>query len=151
MITVLPVEELKKRIGEEKKSDIIEITQERINRFADCTDDHLFLHVDPERAKNGPFGVTVAHGFLTLSMLTRLAAGEVWAPQGMKVALNYGFNKVRFVNPVPSGSKIQDSIKLLDVEEKEDGNVLITSSHTVAVVGADKPALIAEWIGLYLI
>jgi acyl dehydratase len=150
MITVLPVEELKKTVGEEKQSDIIEITQERINQFADCTDDHMFLHVDQERAKNGPFGGTVAHGFLTLSMLTRLAAGEAWAPQGMKAAINYGFNKVRFVTPVPSGSKIQDTIKLINVETKENGKVLVTSSHTVTVVGSDKPSLIAEWIALYL-
>jgi acyl dehydratase len=150
-MTILPVEELKKCIGDEKKSELIEITQERINQFADCTDDHMFLHVDPERAKSGPFGKTVAHGFLTLSLLTRLSAEGTWIPEGMKAAINYGFNKVRFIKPVPSGSKIKDTMKLVNVEEHENGKVLVTSTHTITVEGSDKPSLIAEWIALFLV
>jgi Acyl dehydratase len=150
-ITVLPVAELKKHIGEEKKSDWLEITQERINRFADCTEDHQFIHVNPEMAKTGPFGRTVAHGFLTLSLLTRLSSAGTWIPEGTKAAINYGFNKIRFINPVPSGSKIQSVMKLTNVEEKENGRVLITITHTVSVEGADKPALIAEWLSMFTI
>lgn len=149
-MTMLPVEELKKCIGEEKKSDWLEITQERINLFADCTDDHQFLHVDPEAARKGPFGRTIAHGFLSLSLLTRLSASGTWVPSGTKAAINYGFNKVRFMNPVPSGSKIQDTMKLTGVEEKEKGKVLLTVTHTVRTEGSDRPALVAEWLYLFL-
>jgi acyl dehydratase len=149
-MTVLPVEKLKSCIGEEKKSDWMEITQEKINQFADCTDDHQFIHVDPEAAKKGPFGRTIAHGFLSLSLLTRLSAAGTWIPAGIKAAINYGFNKVRFVNPVPSGSKIQDTMKLTGVEEKENGKVLVTVTHTVSVEGSDKPALVAEWLTMFL-
>lgn len=150
-ITMLPVEELKKCIGEEKKSDWLDVTQERINRFADCTDDHQFLHVDPEAAKKGPYGRTIAHGFLTLSLLTRLSASGTWIPAGTTAAINYGFNRVRFVGPVPSGSKIQDTMKLTAVEEKEKGKVLLTVTHAVSVEGSDKPALVAEWLYMFLI
>jgi acyl dehydratase len=148
-ITVLPVSELKKRIGEEKESDWLEITQERINQFADCTEDHQYIHVNPEKAKSGPFGRTVAHGFLTLSLLTRLASTGSWIPEGIKAAINYGFNKVRFISPVPSGSRIRSVMKLTGVEEKENGRVLLTVTHTVNVEGADKPSLIAEWLSMY--
>ena len=148
--TIAPLSKLKELIGEEKKSDWIEISQERINQFADCTEDHQFIHVDPERAKTGPFGRTIAHGFLTLSMLTRLAAAGTWMPEGIKAAINYGFNKVRFIAPVPSGSKIQSVMKLTGVEEKENGRVLITVTHTVNAEGSEKPSLVAEWLMMFL-
>ncbi|TFH41051.1 MAG: MaoC family dehydratase [Chrysiogenales bacterium] len=149
-MTVLPVEDLKALIGEEKQSDWIEITQERINLFANCTEDHQFIHVDPEKAKSGPFGTTVAHGFLTLSLLTRLSASGIWIPEGVKAVINYGFNKVRFIDPVPSGSKIRSTMKLSNVEEKEGGKVLTTVTHTVFVEGATKPSLVAEWLFMFL-
>ncbi len=149
-ITVLPVAKLKECIGEERTSDWLEITQERINLFADSTDDHNFIHVDPERAKSGPFGRTVAHGFLTLSLLSHLAATGMWIPEGVKDVINYGFNRVRFIDPVPSGSRIRSSMKLAGVEEKENGRVLITISHTVRVEGSDRAALTAEWLSLCL-
>ncbi len=149
-LTVLPLAKLKDCIGEEKESDWIEITQERINLFADCTDDHNFIHVDPEQAKSGPFGRTVAHGFLTLSLLSRLAATGIWLPEGVKDVLNYGFNRVRFINPVPSGSRIRSVMKLAAVEEKENGRVLVTVNHSVRVEGSDRPALTAEWLSLCL-
>ncbi len=148
--TVAPVSKLKGMMGEEMKSDWIEISQDRINQFADCTEDHQFIHVDPERAKTGPFGRTVAHGFLTLSMLTRLAAAGTWIPEGVKAAVNYGFNKIRFISPVPSGSRIQSVMKLTGVEEKENGKVLVTVTHTVSVEGNEKPSLIAEWLTMFL-
>jgi acyl dehydratase len=149
-VTILPVETLIKHIGEERKSDWLEITQERINMFADCTEDHQFIHVDPEKARTGPFGRTIAHGFLTLSLLTRLASAGTWIPEGTKAAINYGFNRIRFINPVPSGSKIQSVMKLAGVEKKEGGKVLVTVTHTVSVEGADKPSLIAEWLSMFL-
>ncbi len=150
-ITVLPLEKLKECIGEEKKSGWLEISQDRINKFADCTDDHQFIHVDEELAKQGPFGQTIAHGFLTLSMLTKLAAEGTWVPEGIKAAVNYGFNKVRFVDPVPSGSKVQDTMQLTNVEEKKKGKILVTITHTINVEGKEKPALVAEWISMFFI
>lgn len=150
-ITVLPVQKLKESIGEEKTTDWIEMTQERINTFADCTEDHQFVHVDPERARQGPFGTTVAHGFLTLSMMTRLTASNTWIPEGTKAVINYGFNKIRFMNPVPSGSRIRSVMKLAGVEEKENGRVLVTTFHTVSAEGTDRPSLIAEWLYMFII
>lgn len=149
-MTVLPVDELKKLIGDEKTSDWIEVTQDRINLFADCTEDHQFIHVDPEKAKGGPFGRTVAHGFLTLSLLTRLSASGTWIPEGVKAVINYGFNRVRFIDPVPSGSKIRSVMRLAGVEEKEAGRVLVTVTHTVSVEGAAKPSLVADWLFMFL-
>jgi acyl dehydratase len=149
--TVPPVAKLKERIGEERKSDWIEITQERINRFADCTEDHQFIHVDPERAKTGPFGRTIAHGFLTLSLLPRFSSAGPWAPEGIKASINYGLNKVRFVDPVPSGSKVRDTMKLTGVEEKENGRILVTVTHTVNVEGSEKPAMVAESLAMFVL
>lgn len=149
--TVLPLDKLKQCIGEEKKSGWMQITQDRINKFADCTDDHQFIHVDEEMAKKGPFGKTIAHGFLTLSMLTKLSMEGTWMPEGIKAAVNYGFNKIRFVDPVPSGSKIQDTMVLTSVEEKSGGKVLMTITHTIHVEGKEKPSLVAEWLMMYLV
>ncbi len=149
-LTVLPLAKLKECAGEERTSDWLEITQEMINGFADCTGDHNFIHVDPERAKTGPFGGTVAHGFLTLSLLSRLAATAIWLPEGVKDVLNYGLNRVRFIRPVPSGSRIRSVMKLAGVEEREHGRVLITIHHTLLVEGSDMPALTAEWLSLCL-
>ena len=150
-ISVLPLDKLKECIGEEKKSEWLEITQDRINMFADCTDDHQFIHVDEEMAKQGPFGTTIAHGFLTLSMLTKLSSQGTWMPNNFKAVVNYGFNKVRFVDPVPSGSKIQDTMTLTNVEEKSSGKVLLTITHTIQVEGKEKPSLVAEWLMMYLV
>jgi acyl dehydratase len=149
-LTVLPLAKLKEAVGEVRTSDWLEITQEMINSFADCTNDHNFIHVDPERARTGPFGRTIAHGFLTLSLVSRLAATCIWLPEGVKDVLNYGLNRVRFIRPVPSGSRIRSVMKLDGAEEKGNGRVLITIHHTVLVEGSDEPALTAEWLGLCL-
>lgn len=149
-ITVAPLETLKQSIGEERVSEWLEINQERINLFADCTDDHNIIHVDPERAASGPFGGTVAHGFLTLSLLSRLAATVMWLPEGVKDVLNYGLNRVRFIKPVPTGSRIRSVMKLAAVEEREKGKILIVINHTVVIEGSDKPVLTAEWLSLCL-
>ena len=127
------------------------VTQDQIDRFADVTHDHQFIHVDPERAKATPFGTTIAHGFLTLSMLTHLANGASSAPpnpakyEGVLMGINYGFNKVRFVNPVKVGSRIRARGVTSNVELK--GNAIdVTRNFTVEIEGEEKPALVAEWV-----
>ena len=129
--------------------DWFELTQERINGFADTTLDHQFIHIDPERAAQTPFGGTVAHGFLTLSMLVHLSTTfPVDTPrlEGVLMGVNYGLNKVRFINPVPAGSRIRATSQTIDVVLK--GNAIdMTRLMTVDIEGQEKPALIAEWIG----
>jgi len=129
--------------------DWFELTQERINDFADTTLDHQFIHIDPERAAQTPFGGTVAHGFLTLSMLVHLSTTiPVDTPrlEGVLMGVNYGLNKVRFINPVPAGSRIRATSQTIDVVLK--GNAIdMTRLMTVDIEGKEKPALIAEWIG----
>lgn len=128
-----------------------EVTQEQIDQFADVTHDHQFIHVDPERAAATPFGGTIAHGFLTLSMLTHLSDGASAAPPdpakyaGILMGINYGFNKVRFVSPVKVGSRIRARAVTANVELK--GNMVeITRSFTIEIEGEEKPALVADWI-----
>jgi acyl dehydratase len=136
---------------EEGTGDWFEVTQERINEFADVTLDHQFIHIDPERAKATPFGGTIAHGFLTLSLLTHLAKGtndpnaDPARYEGVVMGVNYGFDKVRFINPVKAGSRIRAHAKLTKVVQK--GNAIDTTrTFTVEIEGEDKPALIADWI-----
>ncbi len=128
--------------------DWFELTQERINDFADATLDHQFIHLDQERAAQTPFGGTIAHGFLTLSMLVHLSSSipNDIKLDGVLMGVNYGMNKVRFINPVPSGSRIRATATTSNVELK--GNAVDqTRIMTVEIEGIDKPALIAEWIG----
>lgn len=126
----------------------LEITQERIDLFADATGDRQWIHVDPERAADGPFGATVAHGYLTLSMLPFLGA-QVYAFAGNVARVNYGLNRVRFVNPVRVGSQIRDRVEVLAVEDIPKGQ-RVTLQHTVEVKGAKKPACIAETVVLLM-
>lgn len=144
----ITVEEMKGRIGQEQVSDWVEVTQEMIDKFADATGDHQFIHVDPERAKLTPFGTTIAHGFLTLSLMP-LLSDKVADPirlDGVKMGVNYGGNKTRFLTPVPSGSRVRGRFKLLEFDEKRPGQFQQTNEFTVEIEGKDKPALIAEWI-----
>jgi len=129
-------------------SEWVAITQERIDLFADATGDRQWIHVDPERAADGPFGATVAHGYLTLSMLPFLGA-QVYAFAGNVARVNYGLNKVRFVSPVLVGSKVRDRVELLEVEEIEKGQ-RATLQHTVEIKGQDKPACVAETVVLLM-
>lgn len=144
----MTADEMKDTIGQETVSDWIEVSQEMINKFADATGDHQFIHVDPERAKLTPFGTTIAHGFLTLSLLPLIAAKNPNAPKldGVKMGVNYGGNKVRFLAPVPSGSRIRGRSKITEFEEKRPGQFQYTTETTVEIEGSDKPAMIAEWI-----
>jgi acyl dehydratase len=123
-------------------SDWLEITQERINAFADATDDHQWIHVDPERAKAGPFGTTIAHGYLTLSLAVRFV-DEIFSVEGARMGVNYGTNKVRFVSPVPVGAKLRAGGTLSAVEEVT-GGWQATIDLTFELQGADKPACVAQ-------
>lgn len=130
-------------------SDWFEITQERVATFADATEDHQWIHLDPERAKDSPFGATIAHGFLTLSLLTRLTEGAVQI-EGTVMSINYGLNKVRFVHPVPVGSRIRARSSIALVERVPQG-ARIATSIVVEIDGVQKPAAIAEMIELHVL
>lgn len=144
--------ELAGLIGQEVGlSKWIEIDQARINAFADCTEDWQFIHVDPEAAKQTPFGGTIAHGFLTLSLMSAMSYDAVGALEGVTMGVNYGFDKLRFIAPVPVGSKVRGRFKLLSAEDKGGGRWLIKHEVTVEIEGSDKPALIAEWLGMQFV
>lgn len=148
------VEELKDYIGKEMgKSEWFEIDQDRVNQFADVTLDHQFIHVDPEAAKATPFGGTIAHGFLTLSLLVHLqkSVSDQVLPEGIKMGMNYGFDKIRFLAPVKTGKRVRASVKLLDVQEKAPGQLLMKNEFVVEIEGEDKPALLAEWLLMYFV
>ncbi len=147
-MTTITVDEMKTRVGQEQVSDWVEVTQEMIDKFADATGDHQFIHVNPEAAKMTPFGGTIAHGFLTLSLMPLLSSKIADAPrlEGVKMGVNYGGNKVRFLTPVRSGSKVRGRFKLLEFDEKRPGQYQQTNEFTVEIEGAQKPAMIAEWI-----
>lgn len=141
--------ELQGLVGQEVGvSDWITVEQDRINTFADVTEDHQFIHVDEAKAKFTPFGTTIAHGFLTLSLLSKFAEQGSVALEGVKMGMNYGFDKVRFLSPVPVGSKVRGRFSVKEAVEKRPGQFLITYDVTVDIEGGDKPALIAEWMGM---
>jgi acyl dehydratase len=125
-------------------TDWLEVTQERINLFADATDDHQWIHVDPERAANGPFGATIAHGLLTLSLLPHFTS-QMYTVDNIAMAINYGYNKVRFITPVKVGSKVRARAEIAKVDQL-DGAVQATLTTTVEIEGSDKPAAVAESI-----
>ena len=144
----MQLEDLKAKLGEALgSSDWFVIDQDRINHFADTTEDHQFIHVDLEAAKATPFGGTIAHGFLTLSMLAAMM--EALDKPDVQMSVNYGFNKVRFLSPVKSGKRIRGHFKLLEMAEKRPGQWQQTVEVTVEIEGEDKPALLAEWIFMH--
>jgi acyl dehydratase len=142
------IDELRGRIGQEiGVSDWVLVDQEMIDKFADATGDHQFIHVNPDMAKMTPFGGTIAHGFLTLSLMARLQQSiESMTPSGVRMGLNYGGNKVRFLTPVRSGSRVRGRFKLLDLDEKRPGQFQQTFEYTLEIEGVEKPAVVAEWI-----
>ena len=142
------VDEMKNSIGQEWVSDWVEVTQAMIDKFAEATGDHQFIHIDPARAAQTPFGGTIAHGFLTLSLMPLLSSKVPDAPriEGVKMGVNYGGNKVRFITPVRSGSKVRGRFKLNAFDEKGPGRFQQTNEFTVEIEGTDKPAMIAEWM-----
>ena len=135
-------------IGE---SEWIEIDQERVNTFADVTEDHQFIHIDPERAKKTPFGGPIAHGFLTLSLLAKFAETGTVGIKGAVMGINYGLNSVRFLSPVNVGKKVRGVFTLKDAAERKPGQMLLTYEVSVEIDGVDKPALVAEWLGVQVL
>ncbi|MFZ3593536.1 MaoC family dehydratase [Streptomyces sp. BH104] len=142
------VDDLKGAVGEQLGySDLVEIEQSRIDKFADATGDHQWIHVDPERAKEGPFKTTIAHGYLTLSLLP-LFGPQLMKVEGMKMGVNYGTNKVRFPAPVPVGSRLRATAKVTNVEDVA-GGVQVTVAFSVEREGGDKPVCVAESVSRY--
>jgi acyl dehydratase len=141
-------QEIQAQVGQQiGTSEWVEMSQDRINMFAEATGDHQFIHVDPDKAKLTPFGGTIAHGFLTLSMIPYLSANsDLPRVDGVKMGVNYGGNKTRFISPVRSGKRIRGHWKLLELVEKRPGQWQQTHEITIEIEGEDKPALITEWI-----
>jgi len=149
---VTTLEEIRSRIGEEVGvSSWLTMDQQRIDEFADSTEDRQFIHIDPETAAQTPFGTTIAHGFLSLSMLSRMAAEAMLVPDTTKMALNYGLDRVRFIAPVRSGKRIRGRFQLDSVDERAPGQLLLRHTVTVEIEGEEKPALTAEWLGLLFV
>jgi acyl dehydratase len=145
---ILHIAELAGRVGVESISDSwFTIDQRRIDTFAEVTGDHQWIHVDATRANDGPFGSTVAHGYLTLSLLPALTAGLIDV-RGGTMTVNYGLNRVRFVSPVPSGSRVRARSTIVNVDE-DDAGVRVTTHVTIDREGSDRPALVAETVTLY--
>lgn len=146
MRTFNSADELKAAVGEEfGASDWVTVEQHQIDLFAEATGDHQWIHVDPERAKDGPFGKTIAHGFLTLSLLSTFNK-QVYSIENVKMGINYGLNKLRFTAPVPVGSKVRGSFRLGAVDEVSGGALQITMNVTVEIEGSERPAAVAEWL-----
>ena len=146
------LDEIRSRIGDEVGvSGWIMLGQARIEQFADATEDRQFIHIDPAAAAQTPFGGTIAHGFLTLSLLSRMGAEAMLLPEGTQMAINYGLDRVRFLAAVRSGKRIRGRFTLDSVEEKGPGQILLRHSVTVEIEGEDKPALSAVWLALIVL
>ena len=150
MAGLVPADTLKDYIGKDMgTSDWLEIDQERINQFADVTLDHQFIHVDEEKA-TPLFGSTIAHGFLSLSLMAGMPAPQV-APDNMKMAFNYGLDKVRFLSPVPVNSEVRIHMKCIDITEKNPGQYLAKTEVTMEIKGVEKPAFVAETLSMFVV
>jgi acyl dehydratase len=148
MVVEVPVAELPSWVGREiGPGEWHEITQDRVDRFADATGDHQWIHVDVDKAKDGPFGGTIAHGYLTLSLLPMLQ-WELLTFTGAAMGVNYGSDKVRFLTPVRVGSRVRLKLSVLSVDQRPDGSLLVKNEATVEVEGSDKPALVAHTLAL---
>jgi acyl dehydratase len=146
---VATLDDIRARVGSEiGVSSWLTMDQARIETFADATEDRQFIHVEPEGAAKTPFGGTIAHGFLTLSLLSRMAADAMLVPENTKMAINYGLDRVRFLSPVKSGRRVRGRFTLDSIEEKAPGQWLLRHTVTVEIEGEDKPALTAVWLGL---
>jgi acyl dehydratase len=146
------LDEIRAKIGEEVGvSGWLTVDQPRIDAFADATEDHQFIHVDPAAADAAGLGGTIAHGFLSLSLLSRMAAEAMLLPDSLKMALNYGFDRIRFLAPVKAGKRVRGRFTLDSAEEKAPGQILLRHTVTVEIEGEDKPALTAVWLGLMFV
>lgn len=145
MTVTIKAADLPSLVGQElEPSSWLEVTQERVNRFADATNDHQFIHIDIEQAAKTPFGGTISHGFLTLSLVPFLMAEKAWEVEGAEMAINYGSDKVRFLAPVPVGSRIRARQVLLEVTQKTRDHWLTKTAVTIEIENQEKPAMIAE-------
>ncbi len=151
MVTTISTEELRGLEGQElEPSEWLEISQQRVNLFAEATNDYQFIHCDPEKAKDTPFGGTIAHGFLTLSLISFLNEQNAMLPEGMVMGINYGSDKVRFISPVKVGQRIRSHQKVLRVTNKM-GQWLIKTAVTIEIENEKKPALVAEVLGMFVV
>ena len=149
-VKIVPKDELVNAIGTKlEPTPWIEVSQERINAFAECTGDHYFIHVDVEKAKQTDLGGTIAHGLLTLSLLPYLMENFI-VPENMLHGLNYGFDKVRFLAPVRAGKRVRLHAEVLDIERKDENRFVFKIGVTVEIEGEETPALIAEWMNLFI-
>jgi acyl dehydratase len=149
---VSALDEIHSRIGEEiGVSSWLTVDQARIDAFADATEDRQFIHIDPDAATQTPFGGTIAHGFLSLSLLSRMGAEVMLFPPSLKMAINYGLDHVRFLAPVKAGKRVRGRFTLDSVQEKAPGQILMRHTVTVEIEGEDKPALTAQWLGLIFV
>ena len=151
MTRAIQATELKDLVGQDiGTSSWVTIEQERIDKFAEATGDHQWIHVDPEKAKDGPFGSTIAHGFLTLSLIPALS-WEVYTIEGARLSINYGLNKLRFITPVKVGSRVRAQLTLAAVEDVPGDALQVATTVTIELEGADKPAAVAETLSrIYL-
>ena len=146
---IATLDEIRAKIGQAiGVSEWIDVPQDRIGAFADATDDHQFIHVDPAAAAAAGFGGTIAHGFLTLSLLSRMAADAMLIPDTARMAVNYGLDRVRFLAPVKAGKRVRGHFTLEGADEKAPGQLLLKHQVTVEIEGEEKPALTAQWLGL---
>ena len=146
---IASIDQIRTLVGEEVGvSSWLTVDQERIDAFADATEDRQFIHVDAAAAATTPFGGTIAHGFLTLSLLSRMGAEAMLIPEGAKMGVNYGLDRVRFLAPVKSGKRVRGHFTLDSVEEKAAGQWLMRHIVTIEIEGEEKPALTATWLGL---
>ena len=144
---VLPIDEMVNAAGMKlEPSEWVVLDQERINTFADCTEDHQFIHIDEEKAAQTPFGGTIAHGFLTLSMMAKFTEDSMIAPEGMVMGMNYGCDKLRFLAPVRAGKRVRMHSEVLNVDRKDDNRFLIKIGVSMEIEGEETPALVAEWL-----
>ena len=150
MIGLVPAEKLVDYVGQEiGSSDWFEVDQDRIDMFADATLDHQFIHIDSEKA-TPLFGSTIAHGFVSLSLVPHLTSQAILAPENLKMVFNYGLDKVRFINPVNVGSKVRTHSKCVSVDDKGDGRYLMKTEVTMEIEGVEKPAYIAETLSMFV-
>jgi len=146
---IASLDDIRARVGTEiGASGWILVDQQRIDQFAETTEDRQFIHVGPAAAAQTPFGGTIAHGFLSLSLLSRMAADVMQVPDATKMAVNYGLDRVRFIAPVRSGSRVRGRFTLDAVEDKAPGQLLLRHTVTVEIESSGKPALTAQWLGL---
>ena len=146
---IATLDEIRAKVGQAVGvSSWIEVQQERIDAFADATDDHQFIHVNPAAAAAAGFGGTIAHGFLSLSLLSRMAADAMLIPDTTRMAVNYGLDRVRFMAPVKAGKRVRGHFTLEGADEKAPGQILLKHQVTVEIEGEEKPALTAQWLGL---